>query len=168
MCNSVVSRRHPILKSSLALNIFPSSLPYTALSLEGRVLINAPYLELSASKSFALWTLSSCGSLCWLPATARSFPDMRERGTDLWAWSHFVTMFTYQNNSVDFPLSSGSITSQFLGHVRCQQCQVPLHRVGLQWSSRHICAMSAQTLQTSHYSNHRVCSWVLVTVDLPL
>lgn len=59
--------------SPLALKIFPTTFPTEIPRPQRRGLMKVSYLRLSAPKFLTLSTLSTCGSLCLLPSTARSF-----------------------------------------------------------------------------------------------
>lgn len=61
--------------SPVALTIFPPHLLHRFWRLWGRDLLKTSHLRLIAPMSLILCTLSSCESLCYLPSTAKRFPD---------------------------------------------------------------------------------------------
>lgn len=105
--------------SSGCYNISASS-SYRSLTLEGRGLMSTFRLELRAPKSFLLYTLWSCGSLCLSTSTERSFFD---KG---WAshWSMDTVVCHYKSFLcsfstiivLGFPLVPWAVWSHFLGY----------------------------------------------------
>lgn len=61
--------------STLALTIFPPHLLHRFWRLWERDLLKTSHLGLITPMSLILCTFSSCESLCYLPSTARRFPD---------------------------------------------------------------------------------------------